>query len=59
LAPNLEVDNLFYAPDGRALYATSVLPNAHRVLMRIDPSNLAVAATRDFMATRTVLTLAR
>ncbi len=62
--PNLDVDRFFYAPDGSALYATTLtkgvatLNQAHLVLLRLDPSALAVAARREFNEPRTILVLA-
>ncbi len=56
---NLDFDQALYAPDGSALYLTSMLPNSHMVLMRLDSTNLAVAARREFTEARTILPLAR
>ncbi len=64
--PNLDVERVLYAPDGSALYATTLLTNgvstvnrAHLVLLRLDPSTLAVAARREFNEPRTILMLAQ
>lgn len=64
--PKLDIGLLFFAPDGSALYATTVDTTAsasgnqqHFVLLRIDPTTLAVAARRVFNGPRGVLVLAR
>lgn len=64
--PNIDVGQFLYAPDGSALYATTLLTDgvkfvnqAHMVLLRLDPSSLAVAARREFVGPRDVLLLAR
>jgi hypothetical protein len=46
-APNLQIDQLFFPPDGSALYAESLVDQSHMALLRHDPSTLAVAALHD------------
>lgn len=58
-APNLFVGQLFYAPDGSAIYAASYIDQSHMALLRLDPSTLAVAARREFTGPRQVLLLAK
>jgi hypothetical protein len=58
-APNIEVGQLFYAPDGSALYAESFVDQSHMALLRLDPSTLAVAARREFTGPRQLLLLAQ
>ncbi len=58
-APDLDAGLVFFAPDGSALYAMAwVGDQAHAVLLRLDPSSLAVAARREFSEPRDVLILA-
>jgi hypothetical protein len=58
-APNIEVGQLYYAPDGSALYAESFVDQSHMALLRLDPSTLAVAARREFTGPRQLLLLAQ
>lgn len=58
-APNLQIGQLFYSPDGSALYAESFVDQSHMALLRLDPSTLAVAARRDFIGPRQILLLAQ
>jgi hypothetical protein len=57
-APNLLVGQLFYAPDGSALYGASFVDQSHMALLRLDPSTLAVAARREFSGARQIVLLA-
>jgi hypothetical protein len=57
-APNLFIGQLFYAPDGSALYGASFVDQSHMALLRLDPSTLAVAARRQFSGARQILLLA-
>jgi DNA-binding beta-propeller fold protein YncE len=58
-APNILVGQLFYAPDGSALYVESFVDQSHMALLRLDPSTLAVAARREFTGPRQILLLAQ
>jgi hypothetical protein len=57
-APDLGIGQLFYAPDGSAIYTESFVDRTHMRLLRLDPSTLAVAARREFTGVRQILLLA-
>jgi hypothetical protein len=57
-APNLLIGQLFYAPDGSAVYGVSFVDQSHMALLRLDPSTLAVAARREFSGARQIVLLA-
>ncbi len=58
-ARNLGLGQLYYAPDGSAIYAEMFVDQSHMQLLRLDPSTLAVAARRDFTGPRQILMLAQ
>jgi hypothetical protein len=58
-APDLAIGQLFYAPDGSAIYTESFIDRTHMRLLRLDPSTLAVAAHREFTGGRQILLLAQ
>jgi hypothetical protein len=58
-APNLGIGQLFYAPDGSAIYIGSFVDQTHMSLLRLEPSTLAVAAHRSFTGPRQILLLAQ
>ncbi|HEV2013638.1 MAG TPA: hypothetical protein VGR77_07130 [Candidatus Dormibacteraeota bacterium] len=58
-APNIEVGQLFYAPDGAAIYVEAYVDPSHMALLRLEPSTLAVAARREFTGPRQILLLAQ
>lgn len=61
--PDVDVSQFLYAPDGSAIYATSFISTGPQssdlILLRLDPTNLAVGAKRTFPGYRTVLLLAK
>jgi hypothetical protein len=58
-APNLQVGQPFYHPDGSAVYVEAFVDESHMELLRLDPSTLIVAARRKFMGPREILFLAQ
>ncbi len=59
----LDLGQILYAPDSTALFATSWSDGKdgqrRTVVLRLDPSNLATAAQREFIGFRWLLLLAR
>jgi len=60
--PGLDIDDVTFAPDSTAIFATRWYDDnagQHRTtLVRLDPSNLATAAQRDFSGSHWILLLA-
>lgn len=60
-SPTLDVERVYFAPDASAIYATSWITGTdypQTLLMRLDATNLSVAARRQFSGPRDLLILA-